>query len=93
MARWAAAIPSWTPVAVADTTNFTDNGHHTIQGGSGTQRGELREVYLGGQAGASSPTFMVVGRDSVVGGTLTSKFPAISISTSDIFNTSSSISF
>lgn len=71
MARWAAAIPSWTPVAVADTTNMTDAGHQTLQGGSSTQRGELREVYLGGQAGASSPTFMVVGRTSTVGATLT----------------------
>ena len=71
MARWAGAVPSFTPVAVADATNMTDNGHHTIQGGSATQRGELREVYLGGQAGASSPTFMVVGRTSTVGGTLT----------------------
>jgi len=71
MARWAAAIPSWTPVAVADAINMTDNGHHTIQGGSGTQRGELREVYLGGLAGASSPTIMVLGRNSTVGATLT----------------------
>jgi hypothetical protein len=50
---------------------MTDNGHHTLQGGSTTQRGELREVYLGGQAGASAPTFMVLGRTSTVGGTLT----------------------
>jgi len=71
MARWAAAIPSWTPVAVADATNMTDGGHQTIQGGSTTQRGEAREVYLGGQAGASSPTFMVFGRNSTVGATLT----------------------
>lgn len=71
MARWAAAIPTWTPVAVADTAAMTDAGHSTIQGGSSTQRGELREVYLGGQAGASSPTFMVLGRTSTVGATLT----------------------
>lgn len=71
MARWAAAIPSWTPVPVADGTNYTDNGHQTVQGGSTTQRGEAREVYLGGQAGASSPTFMMFGRTSTVGGTLT----------------------
>lgn len=71
MARWSAAIPSWTPVAVADTTNMTDNGHQTIQGGSATQRAELREIYVGGQAGASSPTFMHVGRNSTVGATLT----------------------
>lgn len=71
MARWSAAIPTWTPVAVADTVAFTDGGHQTIQGGSTTQRGELREVYMGGQAGASSPTIMVLGRTSTVGATLT----------------------
>lgn len=71
MARWAAAYPTWTPVAVADTTNMTDNGHQTIQGGSSTQRGELREVLLGGQATSSAPTFMMLGRTSTVGGTLT----------------------
>lgn len=71
MARWSAAIPSWTPTAVADTTNMTDSGHQTIQGGSATQRGELREVYIGGLAGASAPTIMVLGRTSQVGATLT----------------------
>lgn len=71
MARWAAAFPSWTPTAVADTTNMTDSGHHTLQGGSSTQRGELREVYLGGQATASAPTYMLLGRTSLVGATLT----------------------
>jgi hypothetical protein len=71
MARWAAALPTWTPTAVADSVAMTDGGHHTIQGGTTTQRGELREVYLGGQAGASTPTFMVLGRTSTVGTTLT----------------------
>lgn len=71
MARWSSVVPTWTPTAVADTTNMTDNGHHTLQGGSSTQRGELREIELGGQAGASSPTFMVFGRNSTVGATLT----------------------
>lgn len=71
MARWSTVVPTWTPTAVADTVNMTDNGHHTLQGGSSTQRGEIREVYLGGQAGASSPTYMVLGRNSTVGATLT----------------------
>lgn len=69
--RLAAAIPTWTPVAVADTTNMTDAGHQTIQGGVSTQRNELREVQLGGQATSSAPTFMVLGRTSTVGATLT----------------------
>lgn len=64
--RYAAAVPTWTPVAVADTTAMTSNGYHNIRGGSGTQRGELREAYLGGQAGASSPSIMVLGRTSTI---------------------------
>jgi hypothetical protein len=67
MARWAAAIPTWLPVAVADTTAMTTLGFHGLQGGSTTQRGEVREIYLGGQAGASAPTYMVFGRCSTVG--------------------------
>jgi hypothetical protein len=50
---------------------MTDGGHFTLQGGSTTQRGEMREIYLGGQAGASSPTIMVFGRTSTTGTTLT----------------------
>ena len=69
--RVAAGFPTWTPTAVADTTNMTDSGHHTVQGGVSGQRLELREVYLGGQAGASSPSIMVLGRTSTVGATLT----------------------
>lgn len=66
--RLAAAIPTWTPVAVADTVAMTTLGFQAIQGGVAGQRSEVREIYLGGQAGASSPTFMVFGRDSTVGG-------------------------
>jgi hypothetical protein len=71
MAKWSASVPTWTPVAVADTTNMTDNGHQTIQGGSSTQRINVLEVYMGGQAGASSPSIMQFGRTSTVGATLT----------------------
>lgn len=69
--RLSAAFPSWTPTAVADTAAMTDSGHHTIQGGVGTQRSELREVYMGGLAAASAPSIMVLGRTSTVGVTLT----------------------
>lgn len=71
MAKWSASVPTWTPVAVADTTAFTDNGHHTLQGGSGTQRINVCEVYMGGQASANAPTIMQFGRNSTVGATLT----------------------
>ncbi len=83
MARWSAVVMTpWTPTAVADTTNFTDTAHHTIQGGTSTQRGELREVFLGGVATASAPTYTVLGRTSTVGGTLTAiRFAAMDPST------------
>lgn len=69
--KLAAIVPTWTPIATADTIALVDGSHHTLQGGVGTQRSELLEIYLGGQAGASSPTFMVCGRTSTVGATLT----------------------
>ena len=66
MARWSISNKSFTPVAVADTTAFTDNGYLALQGGSGTQRSNIVEVYMGGQATASAPTFMELARDSTV---------------------------
>lgn len=72
MTQLSTVVPTWTPVAVADTTAMTDNGHHTVQGGSSTQRVGLAEVVLQGQApSTSSPCIMVVGRTSTIGATLT----------------------
>lgn len=70
MARWYADTQQITPVAVADTTNFTSGGFFALQGGSGTQVSKLVEVYMGGQATASAPTPMILARDSTVGATL-----------------------
>lgn len=64
-------VATWTPVAVADTTNMTDNGYCGIMGGSSTQRIDITEVYLGGQAGASTPSIMILSRDSTVQATPT----------------------
>lgn len=69
MARWSALKNNWTPVAVADTTAFTDNGYMALQGGSSTQRTNVLEVYMGGLAGASAPAQMLLARDSTVGAT------------------------
>lgn len=71
MPKYSAAVPTWTPVAVADTTAMTDAGHSTIQGGTSTQRVRVSEIFMGGQATASAPTFMLFGRTSTVGATLT----------------------
>lgn len=69
MARWSGALNNWTPVAVADATNFTNSGYLAVQGGSSTQRSNILEVYMGGLAGASSPAQMILARDSTVGAT------------------------
>ena len=63
--------PTWTPTAVADTVDFTNNGHHTIVGGVAGQRSEVRKIEIAGQAGASAPTILVFGRTSTVGTTPT----------------------
>lgn len=70
MARWSGNETNWTPVIVADATNFTDTGYMALQGGVAGQRINLLEVFMGGLAGASSPSAMVVARDVVVGATL-----------------------
>ena len=68
MAKWSAMNVNWTPTAVADTTNFTSGGYHALQGGSTTQRNLVWEISLNGQAASSSsPTFMILSRDSTIG--------------------------
>jgi hypothetical protein len=74
MAKRSCSHKTLTPTATADTTNLVDSTYpFAIQGGSSTQRTNIIELYLGGQAGASSPTFMVLGRSSQIAtGSLTS---------------------
>ena len=71
MAKWSFASEGFTPVAVLDAANYTDNGYMGLMGGSTTQRLEVYEVYIAGHASASSPTPMVLGRDSTVQATPT----------------------
>lgn len=70
MARWSANETNWTPVVVADATNFTDAGYHALQGGSATQRSNILEVFISGLAAAASATALTLARHSTVGGTL-----------------------
>jgi len=69
MAKWSANADNWTPVAVADTTNFTNAGYMALQGGSSTQLLYVSEVYIGGLSTSQNPIDFVVGRDSTVGAT------------------------
>lgn len=67
MAKRIVSFTTLTPTATADTTDLVDSTYPClVQGGSGTQRVNVLEIYMGGQAGASSPTFMVLSRDSLV---------------------------
>lgn len=69
MAKWSALKNNWTPVAVADATNYSDSGYLALKGGSSTQELHISEIYLGGLAAASSPAQMLFARDSTVGAT------------------------
>lgn len=70
MARRTVSITTITPTAFADTTNLTSATYpFMLQGGSSTQLNKIWEISLGGQAGSSSPTFMILSRDSTVGAT------------------------
>lgn len=73
MAKYSASWTSITPTATADTTNLVDSTYGLIlQGGNSTQRLNISEVYIGGEAAASSsPTIMVLARDSTVAATVT----------------------
>jgi hypothetical protein len=69
MAKRIVAVTTITPTATADaaTTLASATYPFIVQGGSGTQRVNVLEIYMGGQAGASTPTFMILARDSTVG--------------------------
>lgn len=71
MARWSAGQNALTFVPVADATNYTSAGFAALQGGTSTQYINVLEVFLGGLSTASTPSQMVVARDSTVGATLT----------------------
>jgi hypothetical protein len=80
MARYSYAIDSVTPTATADTTNLVDSTYlGYLQGGNGTMRLNISEIYLGGEAASSSsPTLIRLGRSSTVGtGTATGGFSAV----------------
>lgn len=70
MAKRIVSITTITPTATADTTNLVDATYpFLLQGGSSTQRVNVLELYEGGQAGASTPTFMLLSRDSTIAAT------------------------
>lgn len=71
MARRIVSVTTQTPTATADTTNLVDATYpFLLQGGSGTQINYIWEVSVTGQAAASSsPTFLILSRDSTIAAT------------------------
>jgi hypothetical protein len=72
MARRIVSVATITPVAYADTTNLV-NGNYpfALLGGSTTQLNRIHEISISGQAASSSsPTFMLLARDSTLAATL-----------------------
>jgi len=71
MAKYSFGFTSITPTAFANTTNLTDSTYPGfLQGGNGTQRLQVSEIFMGGEASASSsPTIMKFARDSTVAAT------------------------
>ncbi len=67
MAKRSFGNVNWTPTATADAVAHANATHQTLKGGSTTQRNEVIEVYAAGMAGASSPTFLMLARASVLG--------------------------
>lgn len=71
MAKWTFTSMGFTPVAVADTANFTNLGFMALQGGSPTQELKIYKVSMTGLATATAVTPLFLARDSTEGATLT----------------------
>jgi len=82
MARWSSNETTYNTEAVADTTNMTDTKYHGFQGGTSTQRINVLEVGVAGQATASAAQIELFARDSTVGATLSvGRFAALDAAT------------
>lgn len=68
MGRRIVSVTTQTPTATADTTNLADATYpFLLQGGSASQLNRVSEVSITGQAASSSsPTFMILSRDTTV---------------------------
>jgi hypothetical protein len=68
MARRIVSVTTITPTATADTANLVDATYpFLLQGGSSSQLNRIHELSISGQAASSSsPTFMLLARDSTV---------------------------
>ncbi len=60
-------VGTWTTgTGTADAVALTTLQFMALQGGTSTQVNAVEEIYMGGQATASAPVIMLMGRDSTV---------------------------
>ena len=68
MAKRSVSVNTITVTAFNDATNMTSATYpYIVQGGTATQRINVLEIYMGGLSTASTPTIMLLARDSTVG--------------------------
>jgi hypothetical protein len=68
MAKWSFGNTNWTPTATADAAALANATYQALKGGSTTQRLEVVEIYMAGNANSvNSPTFMQFARNSTLG--------------------------
>lgn len=61
---------AWSPTATADTTNLANGTYMALASAAATSGLRVGEIFIGGQASASSINIMQFARDVVVGATL-----------------------
>jgi hypothetical protein len=57
---------TWTPAAIADGSALTNNNFQSVGANNAASGLLVSEIYIGGQAGSSSPTLMTFARDNVL---------------------------
>lgn len=82
MAKYAGTWGPVTATAIADTTALTDNNYpYALQGGTSTQRNNIKEIFIGGEGTTSTLVCLAFARDSTASATLVagtnSKVPAL----------------
>ena len=101
MARYNATFSGVTPAAVADAATFTaGQAYGFLRCGTATQYLKVNEVYVGGESAASTPTQVILARDSTisvgalsVGGLSLSDFNSTAPSTAPAFGSTAATTF
>jgi len=71
MAKYSGSWQTITATAINDTAALTDSNYpYALQGGTATQRNNIKEIFVGGEGTTSTPVALVFARDSTASATL-----------------------